>query len=1453
MKNFIICLLFTTPFIISTAHAQNMAINTDGSLPDASAMVDIKSTSKGLLAPRMTTTQQNAIVSPANGLLIFNTTDNLLRVNTGTPSAPVWTALGAAPNNWLLTGNAGSNPATNFLGTTDDKKMTLKSNGQSFLEFGRRQTLGLTQSYPDYTDNDEKVTYISSAIQFEAPNASFYKPKMFTDANGNFRVKGSSAGTDFFEFGSTGTSNNGGFEFIIGDDGDEPILFKSYHYLNGMSEIMRLQSGRMAVGSNSFNATNPEKLLIDAGATSSYNLMTGKGSINNYLQVNVQNLSNGTNASSDVVATANNGDETTNYIDMGINGGGNTSNIMGGANDGYLYTMGNNFLLGTGNASKSLVFMTGGTSQAANERMRIDGNGNVGIGVTNPVYKLQVSAASNPLHLTGLQTGSNADSILTISNGVVKRLNVSALTTSSSNAWALVGNASTNPSNNFIGTLDAQPLVIKENNTQVGRFEANSVALGNAATTNNSTHSYSFGSTATVAFNKTAAMALGNNAAVNGDSSFAIGTAAVTNGVNSFAIGNGATSNNTNSFAIGRNAVTAYSITDAIAIGTNATSNYSNAIAIGSNTTAAGKTVANAASAVSLGTAAVSNSTNAIAIGTNASTGFNLTNPITIGYGSLVNGNNGVALGNGASVGFVANTTVLGAGASASNTAANSTAIGYNTNITKADEIILGDMTNTALSVGIGSENFSSANKEKLLVDAGVTTSVNAIAGKGSIDSYLQLNIQNNSAGTSASSDVVATANNGNETSNYVDMGINGGNYSGGVMGAANDGYLYTMGNNFLLGTGNASKSLVFMTGGTSQATNERMRIDGTGNVGIGNTAPTQKVDITGNLRLSGAFMPNNSAGSPGYFLQSVGAGAAPAWVDAYPYLSSLAWMQNGNSVSAVKSLGTTTNFDLPFITNNTEKMRIATNGDVGIGTASFNSTNPEQLVVDAGTTTSVNAIVGKGSINSYLQLNIQNNSSGTNASSDVVATANNGDETSNYIDMGINGGGNTNNIMGGANDGYLYTMGNNFLLGTGNSAKSLVFMTGGTSQATNERMRIDGTGNVGIGVTNPAYKLQVSAAANPLQLTGLQTGTNTDSVLTISNGVVKRLSPSSLTTSSSNAWGLTGNAGTATTKLGTTNNFSLPLITNNTTKMTISADGNIGIGSTNFDGAQPEKLLVDAGTTATNNLIGAYGDLNGYVQIGVQNRNSGNSASSDIVATADNGTNTTNYIDMGINSSSYANNNSNLLNRPNIGYLYSNATADFFIGNGATNQDMVFFTNSGSAGTVTANGNEAMRIDASGNVGIGGTFRNVSGTATTNPEKLVVQGNVVPRTSGSGTLGTSTYKWNAVYATNGTIQTSDKRMKTNITDLNYGLKEILAMRPVSFNWKTTPDTNKKVGLIAQEIKAIVPEVVTGDEAKESLGLNYAELVPVLINAVKEQQKEITELRKMVEELKNRK
>jgi len=155
-----------------------------------------------------------------------------------------------ANNNWLTTGNPGASPSS-FLGTTDDVAMTIGSNNQPMLQFGRRARLGLTQDYDGYRDDNQNVTLLKSALQFDAPGADFYKPMFFVNSDGNFRMKGSSAGTDYFEFGSTGVSNNGGFDFIVGDDGDEPIIFKYFNYQPApglVKEMVRMQSGRMGVG-----------------------------------------------------------------------------------------------------------------------------------------------------------------------------------------------------------------------------------------------------------------------------------------------------------------------------------------------------------------------------------------------------------------------------------------------------------------------------------------------------------------------------------------------------------------------------------------------------------------------------------------------------------------------------------------------------------------------------------------------------------------------------------------------------------------------------------------------------------------------------------------------------------------------------------------------------------------------------------------------------------------------------------------------------------------------------------------------------------------------------------------------------------------------------------------------------------------------------------------------------
>lgn len=418
---------------------------------------------------------------------------------------------------------------------------------------------------------------------------------------------------------------------------------------------------------------------------------------------------------------------------------------------------------------------------------------------------------------------------------------------------------------------------------------------------------------------------------------------------------------------------------------------------------------------------------------------------------------------------------------------------------------------------------------------------------------------------------------------------------------------------------------------------------------------------------------------------------------------SGVNWTQGGNSLGSIRNLGTISNHSLPFITNNTEKMRLTNSGNLGIGTSSFNGTNPEKLLVDAGTTSSVNAIVGKGSIDSYLQLNIQNNSAGANSSSDVVATANNGSETTNYVDMGINGGSNTSGIMGAANDAYLYNVGQNLLIGTGTAAKSLVFMTGGTTQSTNERMRIDGTGKVGIG-TNAIPKGAVGIAKFALDGTTSSTSGPHMQFTTSSDNypVLQNLNWShdyvynaydayfdgswrSGTTAGGN-FVMGKEAGKFLIQYGNTNTQGSVVTWAN--GIALNNAGKVGIGTTTFDATNPEKLLVDAGTTSSFNVISGKGTINNYLQLNIQNKSAGGSASSDVVATADNGTESVNFVDLGINSSGYS--GSGILAGVNNAYLYSTGN-DFVIGNGTASKDLILFTG-GTAAT-----NERMRLTANG------------------------------------------------------------------------------------------------------------------------------------------------------------
>ena len=116
-------------------------------------------------------------------------------------------------------------------------------------------------------------------------------------------------------------------------------------------------------------------------------------------------------------------------------------------------------------------------------------------------------------------------------------------------------------------------------------------------------------------------------------------------------------------------------------------------------------------------------------------------------------------------------------------------------------------------------------------------------------------------------------------------------------------------------------------------------------------------------------------------------------------------------------------------------------------------------------------------------------------------------------------------------------------------------------------------------------------------------------------------------------------------------------------------------------------------------------------------------------------------------------------------------------------------------------------------------------------------------------------WKYNGTFISVGP-HSSDITLKKNIEPLKDSLSRVLNLNPVSFNWdedivpNLAKDYPQMVGLIAQEVELIVPEVVCntkvnikGDKSKEVKRVLYENLVPLLIDSIKDQQQQIEELK----------
>ena len=163
------------------------------------------------------------------------------------------------------------------------------------------------------------------------------------------------------------------------------------------------------------------------------------------------------------------------------------------------------------------------------------------------------------------------------------------------------------------------------------------------------------------------------------------------------------------------------------------------------------------------------------------------------------------------------------------------------------------------------------------------------------------------------------------------------------------------------------------------------------------------------------------------------------------------------------------------------------------------------------------------------------------------------------------------------------------------------------------------------------------------------------------------------------------------------------------------------------------------------------------------------------------------------------------------------------------------------TGGSSDTNREWKFRVNADGQ----GAFRD----ETANADRVLLgigAAGIKPAADNAVSCGASGERWTVVYAVSGTINTSDAREKRDIEDAELGLAFVQKLRPRRYRWRVGHDDREHYGLIAQEMVEALGGVEFGgidhDLKYDRYGLNYSELVPVLVKANQELAEKVTSL-----------
>ena len=290
-------------------------------------------------------------------------------------------------------------------------------------------------------------------------------------------------------------------------------------------------------------------------------------------------------------------------------------------------------------------------------------------------------------------------------------------------------------------------------------------------------------------------------------------------------------------------------------------------------------------------------------------------------------------------------------------------------------------------------------------------------------------------------------------------------------------------------------------------------------------------------------------------------------------------------------------------------------------------------------------------------------------------------------------------------------------------------------------------------------------------------------------------------------------------------------------------------------------------------NLLASFASsANTYNQILLQNQSNGTQSSTNFVVSNDLATNSTNYGEIGMNSSGFNGGSDCEFHKANTVYLAAQSV-DLAIGTYGTN-NVHFIVNNSVVESMTINANNSIQVNsplkittgatgfdgATGAVGAPSAYFNslyVNGTAVTGgaggasiTDDTTTNASYYPAmysvTTGSPSVvytSSSKIYFNPSTGTlNSTIYNSlsDKNKKKNVKKIKGAIDVVNQLNGVEFQWKDTGV--KSYGVIAQELEKVLPDLVTTDD-KNNKSVNYNGLFGFLINAIKEQQKQIDDLK----------